>query len=286
VNPNNFLEKDFYKKVEIPGKLRRVLYSDTDSIFINIPTKEDPSKLTSDQLWQKAEHASSGINDLIVDYTKDVLLPRCNIKPERNQTYFKTELLMESIMFLEVKKKYAYKLLIKEGNPLNPPKISYTGIDVIRSNVAKLTQDLLKDIIENIALNLDIVHEDKKQLLTKTINHYYNKYSTCIQELDIDYIGIPGKWARVKNIISGMKLYNYIMNETVFEPTSAAKFIYINPITIGEFKNVNGICVPYEFNKEILQEKFNIFRIKIDKKLHWDTLYNTTCQRVINVIKK
>ncbi len=76
----------------------------TDSIFITIPTKEDASQLAPDELWNKAIEASNGINDLIIDYTKDVLLPRCNIKPEHNQTFFKTELLMESIMFLDTKK--------------------------------------------------------------------------------------------------------------------------------------------------------------------------------------
>jgi len=258
----------------------------TDSIFITIPTKEDASQLAPDDLWNKAIEASNGINDLIIDYTKDVLLPRCNIKPEHNQTFFKTELLMESIMFLDTKKRYAFKLLIKEGNPLKKPKVFYTGIDVIKSNVAKLTQDLLKEIIENIALNAEILPENKRQVLIDTIGKFYTKFNQCVDDLDTSYVGIPGKWARLKNMISGMKLYNHIMNEPVFEPSSSAKFVYIHPVTIGEFKNVNGICLPYEFNTELVKEKFNIFKIKIDRKLHWSKVYNKTCERVVDLLKK
>jgi len=258
----------------------------TDSIFVAIPTKEDRHTMSSTDLWNKAIEASEGINDLIIDYTKNVLLPRCNIKPEHNETFFKTELLMESIMFLDTKKRYAYKLLIKEGNPLNPPRVSYTGIDVIKSNVAKITQDLLKDVIENIALNLEILPDNKRNELVKTINKYHIKFNQCVDDLDTSYVGIPGKWARLKNMINGMKLYNHIMNEPVFEPSSSAKFIYIHPVTIGEFKNVNGICLPYEFNVDIVREKFKIFKINIDRKLHWSKVYNKTCERVVHVLKK
>ena len=258
----------------------------TDSIFIKIPTKENTKEMTSAELWDKAIEASNGINDLIIDYTKDILLPRCNIKPEHNETFFKTELLMESIIFLDTKKRYAYKLLIKEGNELKVPKVSYTGIDVIKSNVSKLTQDLLRDVIENIALNADIAQSNKRQVLMETINNYHVKFNKCVDNLETDYIGIPGKWGKVKNIIGGMKLYNHIMNEPIFEPSSSAKFVYINPVTIGEFKNVDGICLPYEFNVDTVREKFKIFHINIDRKTHWTKVYNKTCERVVNITKQ
>lgn len=283
---NDFLEKDFYKTVEIPGYLNHVLYSDTDSIIIKIPSEKNIDKNNLKYLWDVAEKSAEEINNLIVDYTRNVLLPRCNINPEHNKTFFKTELLMESILCLDVKKKYAYKLLVKEGNVLKIPKISYTGIEVIKSNGIKLTQDLLKAIIEEVALNLEVPVNQKREKTLKLIDEFYNKFNQCVQEFNIDYIGIPGKWSKNKQIIDGMKLYNHIMNEIIFEPGSAAKFIYTKPIQVKDFKNQMGICIPYSYNIELLKEKFQTFNIQIDTNTQWSKLFNITCERVINTIKK
>jgi len=83
-------------------------------------------------------------------------------------------------------------------------------------------------------LNAEILPENKRQVLIDTIGKFYTKFNQCVDNLETDYVGIPGKWARLKNMISGMKLYNHIMNEPIFEPSSSAKFVYIHPVTIGE----------------------------------------------------
>jgi hypothetical protein len=263
-----------------------VLVHNTDSIIIKIPSKKDIDKDNLKYLWDVAEKSAEEINNLIVDYTRNVLLPRCNISADHNETFFKTELLMESILCLDVKKKYAYKLLVKEGNVLKKPKISYTGIEVIKSNGIKLTQDLLKAIIEEVALNLEVPVNQKREKTLKLIDDFYNTFNQCIQDFNIDYIGIPGKWSKNKQIIEGMKLYNHIMNEIIFEPGSAAKFIYTKPIQIKDFKNQMGICIPYSYNIELLKEKFQTFNIQIDVNTQWSKLFNITCERVINTIKK
>jgi DNA polymerase elongation subunit (family B) len=280
----NLLEKDFYRKVEEPGYLKHILYGDTDSIIFKIPTK-NTEQLELSELWDRAEITAENINKLIIDYTKNILLPRSNINPERNQTFFKTELLMESILLLDVKKKYAYKLLIKEGKILNPPKISYTGIEVIKSNGIKITQEMLKKIIEDIALEVKLNLTEKKENTVKTIEIFYNNFIEAVNSFNFEYIGIPGKWSKDKQIINGMKLYNHIMNEHIFEQSSSGRFLYIKSVNIGAFKNSVGICIPYSFNIDILREKFKIFNIEIDVKTQWSKIFNTTCERVIKIIK-
>jgi hypothetical protein len=261
-----------------------ILVHNTDSIIFKIPTK-NTEQLELSELWDRAEITAENINKLIIDYTKNILLPRSNINPERNQTFFKTELLMESILLLDVKKKYAYKLLIKEGKILNPPKISYTGIEVIKSNGIKITQEMLKKIIEDIALEVKLNLTEKKENTVKTIEIFYNNFIEAVNSFNFEYIGIPGKWSKDKQIINGMKLYNHIMNEHIFEQSSSGRFLYIKSVNIGEFKNSVGICIPYSFNIDILKEKFKIFNIEIDMKTQWSKIFNTTCERVIKIIK-
>ncbi len=261
-----------------------VLVHNTDSIIFKIPTK-DADKMELTELWIRAEITADDINKLIIDYTKNILLPRSNINPERNQTFFKTELLMESILLLDVKKKYAYKLLIKEGNILKKPKISYTGIEVIRSNSIKISQEILKEIIEDIALDVKIDLKEKNEKTIRTVEKFYNKFNEAINNFDFDYIGIPGKWSKDKQIINGMKLYNHLMNEHIFEQSSSGKFIYIKSVNIGDFKNCVGICVPYSFNINTIKEKFKLFNIQIDIKTQWSKIFNITCERIIKIIK-
>jgi len=261
-----------------------ILVHNTDSIFYVIPTN-DPDKKTPEELWDIAMETSEAINNLIIDYTKTTLLPRCNINPDENQTFFKTELLMSALMLLDVKKNYAYKLLVKEGNVLEKPEVSYTGIQVVKSNTAKFTQNLLKEMIESIVLNEKIPNEDKKDYIVKIIDKYHAHIETLIKDFQFVEIGIPGKWAKNKLIINGMKLYNQIMNEEVFTPLSAGRFVYCK---FGKNfgKDVNGICVPYSYDEEVLKEKFEINKIIVDKNKQWETLLTTTCHRVIGLVNK
>ena len=278
------LEKDFYTKVEQPGYLKRVLYSDTDSIFIKIP-EEDIEDKSAEELWENAEQAADAINDLIIDYNKNTLLPRCNIDPENNYTFFKTELLMSAMLFLDVKKNYAYKLLVKEGVVLDPPKISYTGIQVVKSDTAKFTQNLLKSVIEGVMLNEKINNEEKTNHIGEKVDEFNKQFKNDIHDFKFEEIGIPGKWSKNKQMINGMQLYNQIMNEDIFSMGSAGKFLYCK-FGNNYGPNVNGICVPYEYDKEMLKEKFQAHKIVVDEDKQWNTLITTTCKRVFDLAKK
>jgi len=260
------------------------LVHNTDSIFIQIPEENAENKEAKD-LWNKAENAAESINDLIIDYNKNVLLPRCNIDPEKNETFFKTELLMTSMLFLDVKKNYAYKLLVKEGVVLNEPKISYTGIQVIKSDSSKFTQDLLREIIENIMLNEKIKDDEKTNKISKIVDQFNKKFKEDVDNFDFTDIGIPGKWSKKILIINGMKMYNKIMNTDTFSMGSAGKFIYCK-FASDPGPNINGVCVPYEYDKELLKEKFIANKIVVDENKQWNTLITTTCKRVFDLAKK
>ena len=285
------LPKNYYDKAEEPGFLKHIIYGDTDSLFISIPVK-DSDKLTTQEKLNISDKISNEINDAVAKYLNEYFLPKSNISPDQNATYFKSEMLMDAIMFLDVKKTYAYKLLAKKGKIFNEPSIEYTGIQVVRSNAAKLTQDMLRDLIENVVLDEKIPSKEKLSQSGIIINKYHKKYLDNIKNLDLEEISIPGKWSKADLHINGMLLYNFIMKQEVFSLGSAGYFIYCNfknqkLLTNNKFDatKVRGIVVPRVFDKNILLNKFEEFQFQIDSDQQWSVLYSTTLDRVLDLIK-
>ena len=226
----------------------------------------------------------------MLEYITQHLLPRCNINPERNETYFKTELVFDSAMFLDVKKQYAYKLLIKEGNPLEKPKVKYTGIQVVKSDAAKITQQMLEEMIEKIALNSEIPRHQKIEVLGNTVSTFKNKFHEAVSTYNFEEIGLPGKWGGRDMFVNGMKLFNFIMNREIFSVAAAGRFVYCsfqNPPSLKgiDLKNTKGICVPYTYSIEEVAVKMQQFGIIVDVATQWDKLFTTTCHRVVQLIK-
>lgn len=284
------LPENFYKLVEQPGFLKSILYGDTDSIFLSIPMK-DAAKASTEERWKLAESSAQEINKLIVDFVSNTLLPKCNIDPQHNKTFFKTEMLIDSAMFLDVKKNYAYTLACKEGKIINPPKPKYTGIQVVKSDAAKMTQELLKAMIEKVMLNPEIKRIDRIKELSAIVQQFYNQFIENVKEYKFHDIGFPGKWSKKELFINGMKIYNYLIQDEVFNLGSSARFLYCNfndhniiKKSVGEMKSP-GICVPYEYDLNFIKNKMEEAQIFVDQKLHWDKLFTTTCHRVIDLAK-
>jgi hypothetical protein len=284
------LPENFYRLVEKPGYLKNILYGDTDSIFLSVPMK-DANNLPTEARWKLAEHSSNQINKLIIEFVTQTLLPRCNINPQHNRTFFKTEMLIDSAMFLDVKKNYAYTLACKEGVVINPPKTKYTGIQVVKSDAAKLTQNLLKSMIENVMLNPNIKRIDRQKELITIVQQFHNQFIDHVVNYRFQDIGFPGKWSKKELFINGMKVYNFLMQEEIFNLGSSAKFLYcrFNDSSIikkaaDEMKSP-GICVPYEYDTELVKSKMEQAQIFVDQKLHWEKLFTTTCHRVIDLAK-
>lgn len=237
-----------------------------------------------------ADDAAEGINTAILKYLNEYLLPKSNIPIDNNTTFFKSEMLFDSIMFLDVKKNYAYRILAKKGKKFKEPKMKYTGIQIVKSDASKITQDLLKVMIEDIVLNANLTNKEKLTKLTNVVNDFYNKFNSCCDNLDLAYISFPGKWSKKDLFINGMYLFNHIMNKEIFSMGSAALFIYCtfkNPKLFGQLNisKTNGICVPYSYDIETLKQKLEQFQIEIDRTTQWDKLFSTTASRIVDLIK-
>ncbi len=286
------LPENFYKLVEQPGYLKHILYGDTDSIFITIPQKE-AEKLTVERRWEIAEHSAGQINNSIIEYCQQILLPRCNIDPKHNKTFFKTEMLIDAAMFLDVKKNYAYLLSCKEGVVLDPPKVQYTGIQVIKSDAAKVTQRLLASMIEDVMLNTKIRKLDRIAAIGQIVTDFRERFTEDVNNYRFADLGFPGKWSKKDMFIHGMQVYNYIMGVETFNMGSPGKFVYcqfhapgpLKMATEGDMRSP-GICVPYEYDVDLLRQKMEQFQISVDQNLHWSKLFTTTAQRIVDLARK
>ena len=286
------LPRDFYDKVEEPGGVKHIIYSDTDSLYILIPDKEAFKKSTEERIVI-ADKVADDINDAITRYLNEYLLPKSNISTEYNSTFFKSEVLMDSLMMLDVKKNYAYKTLVKKGKIFKVPKISYVGIAVVKSNTAELTRDLLKTLIDDIVLNTEIEEKLRLKKVSESASFYHSTFLKKCEEFDFPYIAFPGKWSKAQLHINGMLLYNFIMGKEVFAQGSTGYFIYCtfknNKIfekTGIDITKINGICVPSKYENSEVKNKFEQFGIAIDKDTQWEKLYITTIQRVVQLVKE
>ena len=265
-----------------------VLVHNTDSVYVVIPV-DDVDNMSIEERVEIAEKVAGEINRIIEKFLKEDLLPRSNIKPKHNQTFFKTELLIESIMFLDVKKQYAFLPLAEEGNIIKNRNIDYTGIQIVKSDAAKFTQDLLIDMIEKVVLNSDVKKKDRPAELLKVYNGFRQRFINACQNYDTNDIGFPGKWGKKDMFINGMKLYNHIMSKQIFTRGSAGKFVYCD---LSKFRSddidiskTNGVVFPLEYDKDEAIRKLNEHNIQIDVKTQWNKLITTTCHRVITMAK-
>ncbi len=287
--------KGYIYDVEIPKTHNYftdgILVHNTDSIYIIIPTVIPANEMKKEERWTKLISVAKDINDAIIKYMKEYYLPRSNILPTHNMTNFKTELLMTSMFFTGVKKHYAYNTECIEGNFLEKPEVEYKGVPIVKSNAAKLSQNMLREMIEGVMLNLNVKVEDKEKALMDVVNNQMKLFQNDIKKLEFKNIGIPSKWGRQIQIVNGMLLYNLIMGQEVFNSGSSGRFIYCQFRNKNKFNKeididkTTGLCVPYEYDVKLLKEKLNKFGIIIDGKLQWSKLFSTTCTRVVNSCK-
>ena len=260
----------------------------TDSLFFKIPAKNS-DKMTNEEKWKLVEDTSGNINNMIKTHIVENLFPKMNISAEYNFTNFKSELLMSAIMMLDTKKLYAYQLEGKEGKFLKDKPVTYKGIPVVRADSSQLARDMIKDVVENIVFNKSIDLPDKLDAAVEMIDKYHKKFLTDLYNLDFNYIGIPGKWNKKLDSILSMKLYNEIMGQEIFRPSSSCKSIAIMPLDQTLFKQsvdkTKLLGVPYLYDKEILRIKLGNYNIIFDEKAHWDKLYGKVIENIVNLIK-
>ncbi len=289
-----------------PNFFKYVIYGDTDSLYINIPSLKPK---TPEEAIEVAEKVSREINNLIETYMNGHILKKLNVDPKNNRTSFKTELIAGSILLLDVKKYYAYRAICDNGKKIEHSVISYKGIPVVRTDSSKYAQNYLRSLIEDVALNetpnLNMNLEYKNLLKTKN-----QELQKAIEDFDIKYIGTPGKWKgsdykAEPYIMTSMRLYNSLTKSETFKDGLSG---FVVPITLNapaqiknyisrleynkhyidkniDIEKIGFLAFPYIFDKLKALKLMNEFNLSIDFQATMNKSFSKTCERVAELIK-
>lgn len=282
-----------------------ILVHNTDSLYTSIKNIEYKDYNEALQITDKI---ASEINNIIANLLNELILPKMGVDAKYNKTNFKTESVISHMLFLNIKKNYAYKEIAAKGHAYEKAKIKYTGIPIVRSDYSKYAQDFIRSLIENIALSDEL---NKMELLQTLVQERYNQIEDSINNFNLLYVGTPGRWkvAKYKTetfILTGMRLYNTLLNSEVFRPglngyslpiilnnpnlflEGIEKYRHLNEYFLQdtEINNINYIVVPSNYEPKILKAKLEEFKITIDPEVLWRKNFSKIAHYIVDVIKE
>lgn len=167
------------------------IYSDTDSVyttygtFFKCWTDESLSKLKTDR--DKIEWILN-FNKKFVDkqnthWCEEMYSPRHG-KSIHN---FELETISRSGIYLK-KKKYLKGLVFNKGKFLDNPKVTGTGIELIKSTTPKLCRMILKDLMESLMFEFDESTEESRMAFITVFNEKLSKYRKQFYSANIEDI--------------------------------------------------------------------------------------------------
>lgn len=231
------INKDYYEIAD--GQLENIIYGDTDSIFLHVENyaiklckekyNKDFNSLNMDEAIEVInniiEYVSVKINDEYISDFSSVF----GIKPKHNKMKFKTEMVCSVTYFLNVKKKYALKVVAIEGVKVD--KYEFKGLETRRSDYAEFSKTLVGDVIEKYILEKKSLSEivkfvgDKKNDAIDLINKGSPSISTpkTFAKDMSDYKKLPGH-------IAAMLFYNELVGKEEFRSGSKGYLFYIKGI--------------------------------------------------------
>jgi len=148
-----------------------VVYGDTDSVLISLD-----SSLSKEEVIQKSEEIEERINDAYDTYAQEKL------NASNHDFEIEFEKLYATFLQAAKKKRYAGRVIYKEGNHIN--KIDIVGFEYQRSDTADITKEAQKKVITMLVSGKDVeeVREYVHGLIEKTKDGSVN----------LNEIAIPG----------------------------------------------------------------------------------------------
>ena len=238
-----------YKGIKIkPITLDNVPVIDTDSNFINLSGVINSLGIMFEtdeeyRLW--VDKFDTVFLTPFFDKILDKYAKKFNTK---NLHVFKREKIITRKLVLK-KKKYADIVIENEGDVYAEPKLSVTGIDMVKTTMPSFFKTASKAVLTSMLVEdnkdktIDMLRDYKTKFLQSSINDIaaprsVNNYDKWADPLD-DYIAKKGVWFKSKTPqhVKASILYNYfIKKQNLVLPFisngSSIKVVYVNPNNI------------------------------------------------------
>ena len=179
------------------------IYSDTDSVYISfgaffkVMTPKYQMKYESDEakLQWILKYNKDFQDKLNNKWCEDIYGPRFG----HNIHEFELETVSKAGIYL-AKKKYLKGLVFNKGNFYEKPKVSGTGIEIIKSTTPTLCRDILKELMNDLMFNYkeDFKKEYILEFQSKLAQYRKEFYSADIEDIS-QSVGIGNYKKYVKN---------------------------------------------------------------------------------------
>jgi len=205
----------------------QVAYGDTDSVMLELDSSVKKSEAI-DQSFEIEEY----INSRYDDFASDEL----NADEHRFQIEF--EKLYRRFFQAGRKKRYAGHIIWKEGKDVDD--IDITGFEYKRSDIAPITKQVQKEVIETIVTGDDMAadREEVRTYLTTVIEEFLNG------ERSVEEIGIPGGIGKRLDAyetptaqVRGAQYANLLLG-TNFDRGSKPKRLYLEDVHSSFFRRM------------------------------------------------
>jgi DNA polymerase I len=202
---------------------KSVIYGDTDSVMISLG-----DSLSTGEAIDRSFELEERINDAYDEFAREEL----NAAQHRFQIEF--EKLYRRFFQAGKKKRYAGHIVWKEGKEVDD--IDITGFEYKRSDIAPITKEVQREVIEMIVMG-----EDREEIKSY-VHEVIEKFQTG--EIDAEQIGIPGGIGkRLDNYdtdtaqVRGAKYANMLLG-TNFQRGSKPKRLYLDRVHSDFFERI------------------------------------------------
>jgi len=182
-----------------------------------------------------------------------------NIPKDKSQFFSKQEIVAKRGYFLDVKKRYALRIVNKEGVPVE--EIEEKGLITRRSDYPSLTKEKLKTIFNLLLKEDKISFKSISKYIRDTeleIKDYIMKGEKCIAR-PASFSSELSSYKKIPYQVKGMEVWNmleykyfvpgtkgYLFRITGIDPYIAPKKVSEN---INKIEEVRWIVIPYEEDK-------------------------------------
>lgn len=201
----------------------QVTYGDTDSVMLELGSDVDKESAI-EQSFEIQDHINASYDEFASE----------TLDAEDHRFQIEFEKLYRRFFQAGRKKRYAGHIIWKEGKDVDD--IDITGFEYKRSDIAPITKEVQKDVIEMIVLGEDL----------ENVKSYVHDVVTDFQEgeIDLDRIAVPGGIGkRLDNYdtdtaqVRGAKYANMLLG-TNFNRGSKPKLVYIKKVHPKFFRRV------------------------------------------------